>query len=110
MSSLSRKEKVFVFAAIPFLLAGIYFNFFVPTSGPAKAAPLFYLLDEQARPTATATPKPCTPVVYLVRVGDTLWALAQRYGVTVEELQRVNGIPKGSSLIKAGETIRIPCP
>lgn len=30
--------------------------------------------------------------VYITRPGDTLWTIAQRFGTTVEELARVNGI------------------
>lgn len=44
---------------------------------------------------------------YTIRWGDTLWALSIRYGTTVEELARLNGIPD-PDLIYAGETLKIP--
>lgn len=44
--------------------------------------------------------------VHLVRRGDTLSELAQRYGVSVGELKRVNGLR--SDLIKVGQRLRIP--
>ena len=44
---------------------------------------------------------------YIIRRGDTLWALSIRYGTTVEELARLNDIPD-PDLIYAGETMKIP--
>lgn len=43
------------------------------------------------------------PNTYTVKAGDTYWALATTYGVTVESLQALNG----TNLI-AGQTIKIP--
>ena len=40
--------------------------------------------------------------------GDTLHALARKYGVPVDRIRAANGIPAGSSLIRAGETLTIP--
>lgn len=34
----------------------------------------------------------CSMVVYFVKPGDTLWKIAKRFGSTVEEIARVNGI------------------
>jgi membrane-bound lytic murein transglycosylase D len=42
-----------------------------------------------------------------VRWGDTLSGLAKRYGVSVAELRRANGLSERSTL-KAGESLRIP--
>ena len=42
-----------------------------------------------------------------IKRGDTLWALAKRYGVSVEQIAQANGI-KDPSRIKTGETLRIP--
>jgi LysM repeat protein len=44
---------------------------------------------------------------HVVRRGDTLSALAKRYGVSVYELRRANGLSEGETL-KTGESIRIP--
>ncbi|WP_406676915.1 C40 family peptidase [Moorella sp. ACPs] len=43
---------------------------------------------------------------YEVKRGDTLWALARRYGVTVEQIQAANNLH--SSLILVGQVLEIP--
>jgi LysM repeat protein len=40
-------------------------------------------------PTPTVTP---TPIIYVIKKGDTLLAIARRFGVTVKALQEINGI------------------
>jgi membrane-bound lytic murein transglycosylase D len=44
---------------------------------------------------------------HLVRRGDTLSGLAKRYGVSVSELRRANGLSERETL-KAGESLKIP--
>jgi membrane-bound lytic murein transglycosylase D len=44
---------------------------------------------------------------HVVRWGDTLSGLAKRYGVSVSELRRANGLSERETL-RAGESIRIP--
>lgn len=43
---------------------------------------------------------------YKVNVGDTLFSIAQRYGTTVADLKKANGL--GSNTIKVGEELVIP--
>ena len=45
-------------------------------------------------------------VVHVVRRGDSLERIADRYGATVEGLRRANGL--GSSLIHPGQSLRVP--
>jgi len=45
-------------------------------------------------------------LTYRVRKGDSLWLIAHRYGVTVEELARVNKI-EDPSLLREGRELRI---
>jgi LysM repeat protein len=40
-------------------------------------------------PTPTVTP---TPIIYIIKKGDTLLVIARQFGVTVQDLQEVNGI------------------
>ncbi len=55
-------------------------------------------------PTPTMTP---TPVIYVIKKGDTLLAIARQFGVTVQEIQDVNGITDPRRL-KIGQEIIIP--
>ena len=60
------------------------------------------------------TPRPVTPTpvagrTYVVREGDSLSAIAARFGVTEEEIQRANGIVDPNS-IYAGQELVIPAP
>jgi len=59
--------------------------------------------------TATVTPLAATPtpVVYVVQEGDTLGAIAIRFGVTVEDLQAANGIDDPTKL-QIGQELLIP--
>jgi LysM domain len=45
------------------------------------------------------------PTVVLVRPGDTLWSISKKYGLTVEELKRRNGL--NGSLIFAGQVLKV---
>ena len=45
---------------------------------------------------------------YTVRSGDTLWVLAQRYGTTVDEIRRLNGLT--SDILRIGQVLKIPTP
>ena len=43
---------------------------------------------------------------YVVRSGDTLWLLAQRYGTTVDAIKRLNGLT--SDVLNIGQVLKIP--
>lgn len=43
---------------------------------------------------------------YVVRSGDTLWLLAQRFGTTVDAIKRLNGLT--SNNLQIGQVLRIP--
>jgi LysM repeat protein len=55
-------------------------------------------------PTPTVTP---TPVIYVIKKGDTLLVIARQFGVTVEDIQDVNGITDPRRL-RIGQEIIIP--
>ena len=40
--------------------------------------------------------------------GDTLWGIAQRYGVGLEELLQVNPGIKNPNLVRVGEQVKLP--
>lgn len=43
---------------------------------------------------------------YTVKSGDTLWLLSRRYGTTVDEIKRLNGL--SSDMLNIGQVLRIP--
>lgn len=46
-------------------------------------------------------------IIYVVRSGDSLWKIAKKYGSTVDDIVRVNGIERPDK-INVGEKIYIP--
>ena len=46
-------------------------------------------------------------VIYLVKPGDTLWKIAKKFGSTIEEIARINGI-EIIDKINVGEQLFIP--
>ncbi|MGQ9522265.1 MAG: LysM peptidoglycan-binding domain-containing protein [Anaerolineae bacterium] len=74
---------------------------FIPPPSPTPGAD-GGLLEPPATPTMTPT-----PVVYVVREGDTLSGIAATYGVSVEALQRVNRIDN-PLFLRPGQTLIIP--
>lgn len=58
-------------------------------------------------PTPTDSPTPMPPLVYTVQEGDTLLAIAQTYGVTVEEIVEANGLAN-PDMLSIGQELIIP--
>jgi LysM repeat protein len=63
-------------------------------------------------PTATSAPVPTQPsagakyTVYSVKPGDTLFSIAVKYGTTVAEIMRINGLK--SYMIYSGQQLKVP--
>ena len=57
-------------------------------------------------PRAAAPPPSSTVRIYVVQSGDSLYGIARRYGVDVDELRAFNGLE--GNLIHAGQRLRIP--
>ncbi len=57
---------------------------------------------------AAPKPKPAPPAAryHTVLPKQTLWAISQKYGVTVDALKRANGL--SSDLIRDGQSLRLP--
>jgi LysM repeat protein len=72
----------------------------VPTAAPTAAPSI----RPTATPTVSATPRPKT---YKVRSGDTMSAIAARFGTTIAEIAALNNIAN-PSLIRVGQVLRIP--
>jgi tetratricopeptide (TPR) repeat protein len=66
-------------------------------------------LEQLAAGTPTPTPRSGPQyIMYVVRQGDTLFSIAQRYGVSVQTIMEANGLT-GYEL-SAGQQLRIPVP
>lgn len=70
-----------------------------PTMAPAVASP--------SPPNAKDATRAPTSETYTVQPGDTLASIAQQYGITIEELARVNNI-KNVNLLSIGQILIIP--
>jgi len=56
----------------------------------------------------TLTEARSSPAYYTVKKGDTLWAIAQKYGVTLSALLSANSQIKNPNLIYPGNQVKIP--
>ncbi len=79
------------------------------TAAPSEA-PSTSAAPATAAPTAKATPKPPSGgyTVYVVKSGDTLYAIAKRFGTTVAAIQALNPSIKDPAMIHPGQKIKIP--
>jgi nucleoid-associated protein YgaU len=81
----------------------------VPATGSPDAAPAS---GPTAAPTprSSATPAPSAtqrPTTYKVRKGDTMTAIAVRFGTSVAEISALNNIAN-PSLIRVGQVLQLP--
>ena len=51
---------------------------------------------------------PGSAATHVVARGESLYEVARRHGTTVQALRRLNGMPAGSSLIRPGQSLRLP--
>ncbi len=82
-------------------------------AGSATPASLTAIPATAVAPSATPTARVSTPITgafsgtYVVQPGDSLTAIARRYGVTVAELAAANGVPATAGLT-IGQRLRVP--
>ena len=80
-----------------------------PITPTSKPEPAIVKVTPKPKPKPTPKPKPKpkpTVTRYTVKKGDTLSAIARRYGSSVSAIQRANGI--SGSLIHPGKSLVIP--
>ena len=59
--------------------------------------------------TPTATPLECEPTDYEVRDGDTIAALAETFGVTIDAIVEASDL-EDPDVLAIGDPLTIPCP
>ncbi|NJN54070.1 MAG: LysM peptidoglycan-binding domain-containing protein [Anaerolineae bacterium] len=91
--------------AVP-TLAATFSPALLPVSQTATIPPTFTPLALADTPIPPATTLPET---HIIQTGETLFSIAQRYGVTQETLAATNQI-SNPSLIQAGQLLTIPTP
>ena len=79
-----------------------------PTSEPTPS-PTPTTSPTATPPSQTPTPAPAEPSVYVVQGGDSLWKIAESYGITVDALVEANGISR-DDVIRPGQELVIPVP
>jgi len=87
-----------------------------PAAAPIEAQPAAVLAKADA-PATLVRPAPVTPApaaggkpgVHQLAEGETLWSVAQQYGVTVDDLKRWNRIRHARSL-RPGLNLRVGGP
>ncbi|MBI5879289.1 MAG: LysM peptidoglycan-binding domain-containing protein [Chloroflexi bacterium] len=76
----------------------------IPLPTPTPTATLPPTLDPRL---PSPTPGP-TPIIYVVKPGDVLSAIAVKYGIPVDEIMRANGM--SDTLLRVGQQLIIPGP
>lgn len=78
-------------------------GYYGPVEGPTSNSPA-----PEDFTVAAATPAPVIAETNYHKVvsGDTLYSLSRRYGTSVDELKRVNGLSSDS--IRTGQSLRLP--
>ncbi|MGG0553583.1 N-acetylmuramoyl-L-alanine amidase [Priestia aryabhattai] len=76
----------------------------------AKGIAVYLNLPGRAVPTPNPNPSPSEPgpKTYMIKQGDTLYSIAQKYGITVQALQEANTGLSDPLTLQVGKTIVIP--
>ena len=78
---------------------------FVITPSPTVSGPT----QTPVTGTPTATPSECEPTDYEVRDGDTIAALADTFGVTIDAIVEASDL-EDPDVLAIGDPLTIPCP
>lgn len=70
------------------------------SNAPTAAAPAFVII-----PVIAATPRADGSIVHIVRTGQALWNIAAVYGVPLEEILALNGLPEWAVIFPGDEIV-----
>jgi LysM repeat protein len=76
-------------------------------TGGGAAATATPIAEETATPEPTPVPEP-TPTIYVVKKGDTMSKIANKFNITVEALLAANPQIKNPNKISIGDEVTIP--
>jgi len=80
-----------------------------PLPNPGAAGSPLPFASPSPSPSPEASPAaPLTGRVHVVEAGDTLNRIAQRYGVTVEQIVQANSFSDRNRILRIGERLVIP--
>ncbi len=83
-----------------------------PTATPAPSPTPRSAPSPTPAPAPGPTQGPAAPPAqqeYVVQPGDTLWTIAQRFGVSVEALAQANGIQNpDAAILQVGQPLKVP--
>ncbi len=92
-----RLKHILLFASI---LAGLLWMAFPRAAVRAEVSPKPVL---QPTPFLTPTPRQDGKIIYIVKLGDSLWRIAAIASITLEELMAMNGIQPGDYITEGME-------
>lgn len=82
----------------------------LPTDTPTITPTATATLTASPSPTETLTPTVSGPFIYQVEEGDTLWTIAEEFGVDLLVLITVNNLDPANPTIRVGDRLTIPGP
>lgn len=94
---------------LPTQIAGRFLD--TSTTSPQRLASRGRAAPQRVRVERATSPAGSGKGQYVVRAGDTLWSIAQRFGVAVDDLKQWNGIGRGGhTALQVGRTLQVSPP